>query len=175
MLHLQRGVKKVSRRNGVEFTGGREVKVGKLKSASSKRDVPLNQAAVDAILDLRAERCFGEDAPLIPDEHGDYTRPVNFRRRYYRILEAAGVERKGLHSIRHPYVKYATTLFTKFFNYFSRFIFYTGCSLTFHSSSLNPTSTKSSPMRSGRLMSIPSEASSLNCSSSLIVGSLSFK
>ena len=69
--------------------------------------MPLNQAAIDAILDLRAERYFGEDAPLIPDENGDYTRPVNFRRRYYRILEAAGIEQKGLHSIRHTF---ATTL-----------------------------------------------------------------
>ena len=43
VLHLQRGVKEVSRRDGVEFTSGREVKVGKLKSASSKRDLPLNQ------------------------------------------------------------------------------------------------------------------------------------
>ena len=107
VLHLQRGVKEVSRRDGVEFTSGREVKVGKLKSASSKRDVPLNQAAVDAILDLRAERYFGEDTPLIPAENGGYTRPVNFRRRYYRILEAAGIEQKGLHSIRHTF---ATTL-----------------------------------------------------------------
>ncbi len=107
VLHLQRGVKEIARRDGAEFTSGREVKVGKLKSASSKRDVPLNQAAVDAILDLRNERYFGEDTPLVPDENGDYTRPVNFRRRYYRILEAAGIEQKGLHSIRHTF---ATTL-----------------------------------------------------------------
>ena len=111
VLHLRRGVKEVSRRDGVEFTSGREVKIGKLKSASSKRDVPLNQAAIDAILDLRAERYFGENAPLIPDENGDYTRPVNFRCRYYRILDAAGIEQKGLHSIRHPYVKHATNIF----------------------------------------------------------------
>ena len=69
--------------------------------------MPLNQAAVDAILDLRAERYFGEDSPLIPDEQGNYTRPVNFRKRYYRILEVAGLERKGLHSLRHTF---ATTL-----------------------------------------------------------------
>lgn len=81
VIHLQRGVKEVSRREGTESTSGREVKIGKLKSTSSKRDVPLNQAAVDAILDLRAERYFGEDSPLISDEHGDYTRPVNFRKR----------------------------------------------------------------------------------------------
>lgn len=101
VIHLQRGVKEISRRDGTEATSGREIKVGKLKTASSKRDIPLNQTAVDAILDLRRERYFGEDTPLITDEHGDFTRPVNFRKRYYRILEAAGIERKGLHSLRH--------------------------------------------------------------------------
>ena len=101
VIHLQRGVKEVSRRDGTEATSGREVKVGKLKSASSKLDIPLNQAAINAILDLRAERYYGEDKPLIPDEQRNYTRPVNFRKRYYRILEAAGLERKGLHSLRH--------------------------------------------------------------------------
>ena len=103
VIHLQRGVKEVSRREGTESTSGREVKIGKLKSTSSKRDVPLNQAAVDAILDLRAERYFGEDTPLISDEHGGYTRPVNFRKRYYRILEAAGLEQRGLHTLRHTF------------------------------------------------------------------------
>ncbi len=107
VIHLQRGVKEIAKRDGLEGISGREVKVGKLKTASSKRDVPLNQAAVDAILDLRRERYFGEDTPLIPDEHGDFTRPVNFRKRYYRILEAAGIECKGLHSLRHTF---ATTL-----------------------------------------------------------------
>ena len=103
VLHLQRGVKEMSRRDGVDATSGREVKVGKLKSASSKRDIPLNNAAIEAILDLQAERYFGEDSPLIPDENGNFTRPVNFRKRYYRILEAAGIERKGLHSTRHTF------------------------------------------------------------------------
>ena len=40
------------------------------------RDVPLNEASVDAILDLRAERYFVEDASLIADEHEGYTRTV---------------------------------------------------------------------------------------------------
>ena len=103
VLHLQRGVKEISRREGSKSTSSREVKVGKLKTASSKRDVPLNQTAVDAILDLRAERYFGEDSPLISDEHGGYTRPVKFRKRYYRILEAAGLEQRGLHTLRHTF------------------------------------------------------------------------
>lgn len=52
------------------------------------------------IADLRKEFFFGEDSPLIPDENGNFTRPVNFRKRYYRILKAAGIEVKGLHSLR---------------------------------------------------------------------------
>ena len=41
--------------------------------------------------------------PLICDEKGDYTKPVNLRKRFYRILKAAGIKRKGLHSLRHTF------------------------------------------------------------------------
>ena len=37
------------------------------------------------------------------DEKGGYTKPVNFRKRYYRMLKAAGIERKGLHGLRHTF------------------------------------------------------------------------
>lgn len=50
-----------------------------------------------------------------------------------------------------------------------------GHSVSFaHSASLNPTNTISSVTASGRFTSIPFVARSCNCSSSLIVGSLSF-
>ena len=94
VLHLERGVKEVWRR---------DVKVGKLKSATSKRTVPLNDTAIAMIKDLRKEAYFGENTPLVPDECGNFTRPVNFRKRYYRILAAAGIEKKGLHSLRHTF------------------------------------------------------------------------
>ena len=103
VMHLQRGVKEISKRDGVEAEPGREVKVGKLKSAASRRDVPLNGTAVAMIEALRKESYHGENTPLVADENGDYTRPVNFRKRYYRILKAAGIERKGLHSLRHTF------------------------------------------------------------------------
>lgn len=103
VMHLNRGVKEISKRDGVTAEKGREVKVGKLKSATSKRDVPLNDTAIEMILDLRKEFYFGEDSPLIPDEKGNFTRPVNFRKRYYRILKATAIETKGLHSLRHTF------------------------------------------------------------------------
>ena len=108
VIHLQRGVKERAKRDGAEAQSGREVKIGKLKSASSRRDVPLNATAIEMIHELRKEFYFGEDTPLICDENGDFTRPVNFRKRFYRILEAAEIEKKGLHSLRHPYVKPTT-------------------------------------------------------------------
>ena len=103
VMHLNRGVKEVAKRDGVTAEHGREVKTGKLKSASSKRDVPLNDTAVAMIQDIRTERYLGEDKPLVCDENGDFTRPVNFRKRYYRVLQAAGIETKGLHSLRHTF------------------------------------------------------------------------
>ena len=103
VMHLNRGVKEVTKRSGTTAESGREVIVGKLKSATSKRDIPLNQTAVEMIQDLRKEFYFGENSPLIPDESGAVTRPVNFRKRFYRILKAAGIEQKGLHSLRHTF------------------------------------------------------------------------
>ncbi len=104
VLHLQRGVKVINKRDGVELLdGSTEVKVGKLKSATSKRDVPLNDTAIKMIEELRREFYFGEDSPLVCDEHGNFTNPERFRRRYHRLLEGAGIESKGLHSLRHTF------------------------------------------------------------------------
>ncbi len=102
-LEVRQNVKEVCRREGTDYVPGREVKVGKTKTATSKRRVPLNEAAAQAVRELRQERDFGPTAPLVSDEKGDYTRPVNFRKRYYRILKAAGIEQKGLHSLRHTF------------------------------------------------------------------------
>ncbi len=55
VMHIQRGVKEVARRNGTERKSGREIEVGKLKTASSKRTVPLNLTAVEMIEKLREE------------------------------------------------------------------------------------------------------------------------
>lgn len=88
VMHITRGVKEVNKRDGLD---------------KSKRDVPLNNTAIEMIKLLREEMYFGEDAPLIPDEKGNFTKPVNFRKRFYRILKAAGIETKGLHSLRHTF------------------------------------------------------------------------
>ncbi len=102
-LIIRQGVKEISKREGTKSIKGRTIKVGKTKSATSKRIIPLNNTAIEMIKKLRDEYYFGEDSPLICDENGNYTKPVNFRKRFYRILNAAGIETKGLHSLRHTF------------------------------------------------------------------------
>ena len=102
-LTVRQGVKEVYKRRGANAESGREIKVGKPKSATSKRTVPLNRTAVEMIEDLRREAYFGENTPLVADGNGGYTKPVNLRKRFYRILKAAGIEQKGLHSLRHTF------------------------------------------------------------------------
>ena len=46
---------------------------------------------------------LGEYPPLVPDEYGNFTKPTNFRKRFYRILVGAGIEHKGLHSLRYTF------------------------------------------------------------------------
>ena len=53
VMHVRRGVKEIYNRESIEATSGRSVNVGKLKSMSSKRDVPLNDTAIEMIKDLR--------------------------------------------------------------------------------------------------------------------------
>ena len=102
-LTVRQGVKEIFKRDGSKTSGGMEIKIGKPKSASSKRTVPLNATSIAMIEDLQKEAFLGENTPLVCDEKGGYTKPVNFRKRYYRILKAAGIERKGLHSLRHTF------------------------------------------------------------------------
>ena len=102
-LHIQNSVKEIYKREGTKALGGKKTKVGKTKTPTSKRTIPLNNSAIEAIKELRQEYYFGEDAPLICDGHGNYTNPTNFRKRFYRILDAAGIKRKGLHSLRHTF------------------------------------------------------------------------
>ena len=49
VMHLQRDVREITKREGIKTEPGREVEIGKLKSTASKRDVHLNNAAIEMI------------------------------------------------------------------------------------------------------------------------------
>ena len=114
-LSVTRAVKEVSKRDKDGTVCGTELIVGGMKTAASKRAIPINSTAIEMILILRTERYFGEDSPLISNQVGDFTRPSTFRSRWYTLLDFAGISHKGLHSLRHPYVKLKTKKFEDFY------------------------------------------------------------
>ena len=103
LLHVNRTVKIVKNRSDKNVSEKYELITGKTKTKSSKRIVPLNYTSIEIIESLRKERYFGEDSPLIPNKNGEFTKPIDFRVRWYRLLERAGIEQKGLHSLRHTF------------------------------------------------------------------------
>ena len=102
-LSVTRAVKEVSKRDKDGTVCGTELIVGGMKTAASKRTIPLNSTAIEMILILRTERYFGADSPLISNQVGDFTRPSTFRSRWYTLLDFAGISHKGLHSLRHTF------------------------------------------------------------------------
>ena len=98
-----RAVKEVGKRDNDGTVRGTELIVGGMKTAASKRTIPLNSAAIEMILILRTDRYFGADSPLISNQVGDFTRPSTFRSRWYTLLDFAGISHKGLHSLRHTF------------------------------------------------------------------------
>ena len=103
IMRIRQAVKTIEKRDGTKALSKKDIKVGKTKSATSKRIIPLNKTAIDMIIALRQERYFGENTPLVCDENGGYTKPYSFRNKYYTILKNAGIETKGLHSLRHTF------------------------------------------------------------------------
>ena len=102
-LSVTRAVKEVSKRDKDGTVCGTELIVGGMKTAASKRAIPLNSTAIEMILILRTDRYFGADSPLISNQVGDFTRPSTFRSRWYTLLDFAGISHKGLHSLRHTF------------------------------------------------------------------------
>ena len=62
-MTIWQAVKLVDQRDGTKLIGGKVKKVGKTKTTTSKRVVPLNSTAIEMIYDLRKEFYFGEDTP----------------------------------------------------------------------------------------------------------------
>ena len=102
-LSVTRAVKEVGKRDKDGAACGTELIVGGMKTAASKRTIPLNSTAIEMILILRTDRYFGADSPLISNQVGDFTRPSTFRSRWYTLLDFAGISHKGLHNLRHTF------------------------------------------------------------------------
>ena len=72
------------------------------KTASGKRVIPLNSRAVDAIQHLKAQQVAG--CPYVfATQTGEYLSYRNLLATMESACEAAGVEHRGLHALRHSF------------------------------------------------------------------------
>ncbi|MGX8701347.1 tyrosine-type recombinase/integrase [Caproiciproducens sp.] len=81
-----------------------------LKTKSSKRIIPLNKTAINALEEIKKIRYFGEDSYIFCTEEGKQNKVRNFCRTYESILKRADIESCGIHTLRHTF---ASKLFAK--------------------------------------------------------------
>jgi integrase len=81
-----------------------------LKTRSSKRILPLNNTAYEALTKIKEFRYFGENSYILCTKNGTQNKPRNFCRTFESIIKRAGIEKCGIHALRHTF---ATELFRK--------------------------------------------------------------
>ena len=81
-----------------------------LKTKSSKRIIPLNNTAIDALTQIKKIRYFGDDSYILCTEIGTQNKPRNFCRTFEEILKRSEIEKCGIHTLRHTF---ASKLFAK--------------------------------------------------------------
>ena len=104
ILHVRRSVKYYRKRKDAEIVSGMELTAGIPKTKSSIRDVPLNYVALEMIKELRNERYFGFNSPLLCKSDGSFTNPNELGSRFKEFQIACGInEPKALHVLRHTF------------------------------------------------------------------------
>lgn len=78
------------------------VVIGTPKNANSVRVVPLNEEAIKHAERLREE--FPRGDKLVYSSTGEYVRPDALIKQFQHILNRAGIEKMGVHSLRHTFV-----------------------------------------------------------------------
>ena len=101
---MRRSVKYYRKRKDAEIVSGMELTAGIPKTKSSIRDVPLNYVALEMIKELREERYFGYDSPLLCKSDESFTNPNELGSRFKKFQIACGIsEPKTLHALRHTF------------------------------------------------------------------------
>ena len=108
-IHIQRNIQSTKNRDDEgNVTGGVYAEENSPKTFSGDRHIPLNKEAVKALDRLCARH--PESKWVVCTENGDVVPPDRFERTFYSILKRAGIEKTGMHALRHTF---ASNLFAK--------------------------------------------------------------
>lgn len=106
-IHIQRNVQVVKNRNHLgEAEDGYKLQEQSTKTYSGDRIIDLNNNAIKAVSILWQKNKTNEY--IVCNSKGKMLPPQQLERTFYRILKNVGLEKTGLHSLRHTF---ASTLF----------------------------------------------------------------
>ena len=88
-------------RNG-KVTGKRSDSVSTVKTRESKKILSISPYAVEIIKKLKANEPEGYDGYILHNGNNPIG-PRALAKRFYNLLRQAGVEKRGMHSLRHTY------------------------------------------------------------------------
>ena len=100
-LRVQRTLEYVKNRNRTEDENHYILVEGTTKSKSSDRTIPLNQTALDALLELKSAN--GGYDYVFSNAKGKSMNPRNLNRAHDCILARAGIPHIGIHALRHTF------------------------------------------------------------------------
>lgn len=84
-------------------TGSRKTKQGKVKTKHSYQEyLDVNDTALNILKELREEEPDNYDGYIIHNGNNPLT-PRAFEKRFYNLLKKAGIEKTGLHTLRHTF------------------------------------------------------------------------
>lgn len=76
------------------------VKEGSPKTKQSKKSIVLSDKAIEILKELQAQEPEGYDGYIVNDERQPIS-PKALQKRFYNLLKLAGIEKTGLHTLRH--------------------------------------------------------------------------
>lgn len=103
-LHIRRNIQIVKNRKGADSVGGYYLAVNTTKTSSGTRDIPLNKNATEALERLQARN--PDSKYIAPTKNGEISMPANIQRGFKHLLENIGIERAGVHSLRHTFASF---------------------------------------------------------------------
>ena len=86
----------------------RVLEIQKSTKTATRRDVPLNPIAYEALKDLKKYTPYEEHGYVVCVHAGQCVLPDHFEKTFGKILDRAGVKHAGVHALRHTF---ATLLF----------------------------------------------------------------
>lgn len=101
LLYVRDTIKKVRDREQGEHVWKHQRQ--SVKTASSRRFIPLNKEALRALEEIRAMRYFGENSAILAQADGTPNTMDNFARTFEAIAARAGIKDCSLHTLRHTF------------------------------------------------------------------------